>query len=307
MLVHLDSPYIRALGFLYLRYTCPPADLWQYFKPFVYDNEEFTCNSRKDKVMKIGEYVRFLITDIEFFGTILPRLPVPIQRDYKVKLLQANENNRRSLRNEADSGRVFFEGAKVMGLYEDDENPLQWYDGIISTIEKAKEQWERNKYWITFPEYGNTELLTMGEVETMANFERYGPGMVGGEAGEAAQSDLMEEVMRKDREQSAAAGGKGGYSRPPTSFKGSMQASGGGYYGGGADGAKPTGGFSGAKRDRDDRDRGRRGVKRGKPDSSTPGSANFDHQPPVQQRREKSADELKQIEEKKKMLASRYG
>ena len=40
MLSHLDSPYIRALGFLYLRFTLDPADMWEYFGPYIYDTEE---------------------------------------------------------------------------------------------------------------------------------------------------------------------------------------------------------------------------------------------------------------------------
>ncbi|KAL7746183.1 hypothetical protein RI367_002172 [Sorochytrium milnesiophthora] len=37
---HVDSPHIRALGFLYLRYVCKPADLWDWFEPYLEDNED---------------------------------------------------------------------------------------------------------------------------------------------------------------------------------------------------------------------------------------------------------------------------
>lgn len=29
------SPYIRGLGFMYIRYTQPPADLWEWFEPYL--------------------------------------------------------------------------------------------------------------------------------------------------------------------------------------------------------------------------------------------------------------------------------
>ena len=43
LLDHPDSPYIRAVGFLYLRYTCPPKELWKWFAPYIEDPEEVLC------------------------------------------------------------------------------------------------------------------------------------------------------------------------------------------------------------------------------------------------------------------------
>lgn len=58
LITHTDSPYvgrafarivmpanthfshIRALGFLYLRYVCKPADLWEWYEPYLDDEEE---------------------------------------------------------------------------------------------------------------------------------------------------------------------------------------------------------------------------------------------------------------------------
>lgn len=39
LLDHTDSPYIRALGFMYLRYTQPPPDLIGWFGPYLCDPE----------------------------------------------------------------------------------------------------------------------------------------------------------------------------------------------------------------------------------------------------------------------------
>lgn len=39
LLNHSDSPYIRGLGFMYIRYTQPPADLWDWFEPYLDDEE----------------------------------------------------------------------------------------------------------------------------------------------------------------------------------------------------------------------------------------------------------------------------
>lgn len=37
---HTDSPYIRALGFMYVRYTQPPGDLFDWYEDYLQDDEE---------------------------------------------------------------------------------------------------------------------------------------------------------------------------------------------------------------------------------------------------------------------------
>lgn len=39
LITHTDSPYIRALGFMYIRYTQPPADLIEWYDGFLDDEE----------------------------------------------------------------------------------------------------------------------------------------------------------------------------------------------------------------------------------------------------------------------------
>ena len=47
MLNHKDSPYIRCLGFLYLRYTTPPADLFNWYEMYLDDPEVFSPGADK--------------------------------------------------------------------------------------------------------------------------------------------------------------------------------------------------------------------------------------------------------------------
>jgi pre-mRNA-splicing factor 38B len=39
---HADSPYIRGLGFMYVRFTQPPSDLLEWFEDYL-DDEEVSC------------------------------------------------------------------------------------------------------------------------------------------------------------------------------------------------------------------------------------------------------------------------
>ena len=45
MLNHADSPYIRGVGFLFLRFTAPPKDLWTWYEPYIDDLEEFSADA----------------------------------------------------------------------------------------------------------------------------------------------------------------------------------------------------------------------------------------------------------------------
>ncbi|KAJ1655021.1 hypothetical protein IWQ61_005150 [Dispira simplex] len=56
LLKNPDSPYVRALGFLYLRYVCQPSQLWDWYVPFLDDPEEVTlCRGSSPKVTTIDK------------------------------------------------------------------------------------------------------------------------------------------------------------------------------------------------------------------------------------------------------------
>ncbi|XP_055624021.1 pre-mRNA-splicing factor 38B isoform X1 [Toxorhynchites rutilus septentrionalis] len=94
LLTHGDSPYIRALGFMYLRFTQPPADLYDWYEPYLLDEEEIDVKAGGGQTMTIGQMVRQYLTKLDWFSTLFPRIPVPIQKQIESKLEQfARENN----------------------------------------------------------------------------------------------------------------------------------------------------------------------------------------------------------------------
>jgi hypothetical protein len=110
-----DSPYVRAIGFLYLRYTCPPKDLWAWFEPYLEDEEVFTPSSDVNISMTIGQYLIKLLTEMQYFNTPFPRIPVPIERNFKVMLLLLADKQKRRKSNQKDEERgKFCKGAKVL-------------------------------------------------------------------------------------------------------------------------------------------------------------------------------------------------
>ncbi|GIL73149.1 hypothetical protein Vretimale_4747 [Volvox reticuliferus] len=61
MLDHRDSPYIRAVGFLYLRYVADPKTLWSWCALYVKDQEMFAPSGPEQKEVTMGDYVRDLL------------------------------------------------------------------------------------------------------------------------------------------------------------------------------------------------------------------------------------------------------
>lgn len=173
MLNHADSPYIRCIGFLYLRFTSDPFGIWQWFEPYIYDDETVRVQSNLSKPeITIGEYVRSLITEMDYYGTLLPRLPSALEREMKVKLLQAEQIERRGQAHLNDKYYMdYFQnvGSRVRAMYGDDEHPIAWYDAVVDRVITRDDdnsiEFSVPKFVVTFPEYGNTELVTLGEID----------------------------------------------------------------------------------------------------------------------------------------------
>nr|KAF7435982.1 hypothetical protein H0235_004173 [Vespula pensylvanica] len=85
---HLDSPYIRALGFMYIRYTQPPADLFSWYSDYLEDEEEVDVKAGGGQVMKMGDILKQFLTKLEWFSTLFPRIPVPIQKELEHRLAE---------------------------------------------------------------------------------------------------------------------------------------------------------------------------------------------------------------------------
>eukprot|EP00562_Extubocellulus_spinifer_P029765 CAMPEP_0178720334 /NCGR_PEP_ID=MMETSP0699-20121125/23665_1 /TAXON_ID=265572 /ORGANISM="Extubocellulus spinifer, Strain CCMP396" /LENGTH=434 /DNA_ID=CAMNT_0020370755 /DNA_START=6 /DNA_END=1311 /DNA_ORIENTATION=+ len=173
MLDHIDSPYIRCVGFLYLRYAVDPNIVWSWMEPYLYDEEpvQIAANPAKPEIT-VGEYVRQLLTEMDYYGTLLPRLPVQIERDIKVSLLQAEQIEDRAKSNLRDPSKMdHFRrvGSSARALYGDEENPVTWYDCVVDRVlthdDATGEPLARPKFVVTFPEYGNTETVSVGEID----------------------------------------------------------------------------------------------------------------------------------------------
>uniref|UniRef100_A0A146M9R8 Pre-mRNA-splicing factor 38 n=2 Tax=Lygus hesperus TaxID=30085 RepID=A0A146M9R8_LYGHE len=80
LITHTDSPYIRALGFMYIRYSQPPADLWDWYDEYLDDPEELDVKAGGGQTMTMGNILKNFLCKLEWFSTLFPRIPVPIQQ-----------------------------------------------------------------------------------------------------------------------------------------------------------------------------------------------------------------------------------
>ncbi|CAH0558928.1 unnamed protein product [Brassicogethes aeneus] len=80
LITHCDSPYIRGLGFMYIRYTIPPPQLLEWYEPYLEDEEELDVKAGGGQVMTIGSMLRQWLVKLEWFSTLFPRIPVHVQQ-----------------------------------------------------------------------------------------------------------------------------------------------------------------------------------------------------------------------------------
>lgn len=226
-----DSPYVRAIGALYLRYTCPPNEIWKWYEPYIEDDMEFTPFSDQQQKLTFGEYCIKLLSEMQYCGTTFPRIPVPIERKMKVLLLLISERKKRRAKNLENLSRLKV-GAMIKAIYSDEENEPAWYDAVVDSIEEGR-------VWVTFPEYGNTECVDLGDIELVdkrmddkrtesrdkrrSRSRERNKDTLHSAAGreESKGSDaLLQQVIQSEREEAAAKGRN--YGSRPVSYKGAL-------------------------------------------------------------------------------------
>mmetsp|Transcript_20243 Transcript_20243/g.58068 ORF Transcript_20243/g.58068 Transcript_20243/m.58068 type:complete len:390 (+) Transcript_20243:480-1649(+) len=346
MLDHVDSPYIRCIGFLYLRYAVEPSLIFSYMGPYLYDDEPVQIRANPAHPEgTVGEFVRQLLKSMDYYGTLLPRLPVQIERDIKVKLVEAEDVERRAKANMSDRSKMeHFRrvGSAVRALYGDEENPVTWYDAVVDRVlthdDATGEPLVRPKFIVTFTEYGNTETVRIGEIDLR------GQGSSSGGGGARHQGSGSADAYgggRNDRDRGNDHRGRGRDSYFDDRDRGRGRDRDRYREGDGYNGHRGRGNGGGGRRHEDDRwrrdrydrddERGRRyersrsrsrdrhggdrersspsrhdGPPSGKPSAA---SAGANGPPPRQEekRREKTPEELAAIQNKKKKLMSKYG
>lgn len=105
---------------MYIRYTQPPAELFTWYEAYLQDEEEIDVKAGGGQIMTIGQMCRLFLTKLEWFATLFPRIPVPIQKQIESKLqeyaqehgLNYNEPPVRKVEERFDNGREMRENVR---------------------------------------------------------------------------------------------------------------------------------------------------------------------------------------------------
>ena len=98
-LVKEGNPFTRCCGFLYIRYLCKPELLYHFLSPYLVDDQEFQPTPSSEEILTIGEYVERLLSDQNYYTTILPRTPALIDKEIQKRLLLLPEKRERRKEN----------------------------------------------------------------------------------------------------------------------------------------------------------------------------------------------------------------
>ncbi|KAL7033434.1 hypothetical protein ACKWTF_007584 [Chironomus riparius] len=77
---------------MYIRFSQPPSDLYDWYEEFLQDEEEIDVKAGGGNIMTIGQMCRQFLVKLDWFSTLFPRIPVPIQKSIEQKL---NEYDRK--------------------------------------------------------------------------------------------------------------------------------------------------------------------------------------------------------------------
>jgi len=218
MLNHPDSPYIRSIALLYLRFTCEPKQLWSYYEVHVDDPEKLKVGRMmEESTSTVGQYALKLLTEQNYFDTIFPRIPVPVYRSIQNKLLEKTTGVKSST-----SGPEHKVGDIVRAQWGDGINTGdgEWYD--VARIDEVLE--DGKKYLVTFVEYGNQDECTPEQIKIK---NKYGakkrrddsPGRDGKkrDRSRSPDQDVIAKVLQQERDKACSQGKD--YARRPTSYK----------------------------------------------------------------------------------------
>lgn len=78
---------------MYIRYTQPPQDLFEWYEEFLQDDEEIDVKAGGGGTITIGQMCRQFLIKPDWFSTLFPRIPVPAKKLIEQKLGNYDQQN----------------------------------------------------------------------------------------------------------------------------------------------------------------------------------------------------------------------
>ena len=147
--------YVKLIGILYLRFLGEANYLWEYLSPFLSDKTLFYPKVDKKNKITVSEYVQQLFVDEKHYGTRLPRIPVKIERDIKIKLMCYKEMEEREKENMKIIDK--FNLGDCVKIYNEKN---QTEEGIIKSIKQ-----DGMKFSYEIDVNGKNKFVSLGSIE----------------------------------------------------------------------------------------------------------------------------------------------
>lgn len=146
-----DSPYIRGIGFLYLRFVISVRKLNDWFIPYCDDPAKLSPGGGTEERITIGEFSQKLITENLYCGLALRRIPLPILKDFR-QAVEKKTTEKLLYQPTIDDLTI---GKKVRAEYWKDS---KYYNATVDKILKDGD------VLVTFTDYGNQEKVKVKDI-----------------------------------------------------------------------------------------------------------------------------------------------
>jgi pre-mRNA-splicing factor 38B len=225
LLENNDNPYIRCVGFLFVRFGLHPDRLWDWLGEYVLDDEELRPSKDSEWRTTIGEFVEGLLSQEKYYSTVLPRLPMSTKRNLEAKLAPIPQSRKRSKSNLAFLDVYREQGVKVEVNFEG-----EWY--TATCLELVEDTPSRLKVMVRMDNDDSEKMVNLGKIiladrryaNTVGRMPRGRSRSRSRDGTDWARQkgktdkELLEEMRRLDREKAVCSSGKE-YARKPVGYK----------------------------------------------------------------------------------------
>lgn len=206
LLVDMEgSPYVRCLGFLFVRIGLHPEELLPWLSEYMLDGEEFFVTKDQDSQrLTISEFLEQLLRQDTYFSTIIPRIPAGKKRQIEQTLATLPQCRKRTRANQ-EIIKVFEKEDVKVEVLENGE----WLAG--RTVELLDDASSRIKVRVSLDD-GTEVTAQIGRVIiTDRRFDDYssrGADVDWSREKGKTEKELVEELRSKEREKAVCASGK---------------------------------------------------------------------------------------------------
>lgn len=146
---HVDSPFIRGLGFLYLRFSLPPQNLLEFLQPYFNDQEEVDPKAGGGDPMTMGNLIMTMLEENHWYGTMLPRIPAKHLQEIKREIdnFRGKNSSRGGIQSVKEKGRGSSRRSRSRSpTRKKRRDPRELDDGPSSSYSSSRGRRDRNPY-----------------------------------------------------------------------------------------------------------------------------------------------------------------